>query len=167
MKKMLLTAAVVFSSLIASAQFMVTADLDLEDFDAENITETTNFGFGYTLNDTWTVGAIIMGEGVHEGETEAEHDDHDDEDFRLFVRYNWNESIYLTANTSTEDFSDNLRLGAGYSFAAFGSFYVEPNYTMDLKSDDSDERNGSTALTYIVSWMAFSGADRVSTIVSR
>ena len=149
MKKMLLTAAVVFSSLIASAQFMVTADLDLEDFDAENITETTNFGFGYTFNDTWTVGAIIMGEGVHEGETEAEHadhDDHDDEDFRLFVRYNWNESIYLTANTSTEDFSDNLRLGAGYSFAAFGSFYVEPNYTMDLKTDDSDERNGSFKL---------------------
>ena len=146
---MLLTAAVVFSSLIASAQFMVTADLDLEDFDAENITETTNFGFGYTLNDTWTVGAIIMGEGVHEGETEAEHAehaDHDDEDFRLFVRYNWNESIYLTANTSTEDFSDNLRLGAGYSFAAFGSFYVEPNYTMDLKADDSDERNGSFKL---------------------
>ena len=146
MKKMLLTAAVVFSSLIASAQFMVTADLDLEDFDAENITETTNFGFGYTLNDTWTVGAIIMGEGVHEGETEAEHADHDDEDFRLFVRYNWNESIYLTANTSTEDFSDNLRLGLGYSFAAFGSFYVEPNYTMDLEADDSDERNGSFKL---------------------
>ena len=33
-----------FQALIASAQFMVTADLDLEDFDAENITETTNFG---------------------------------------------------------------------------------------------------------------------------
>ena len=149
MKKMLLTAAVAFSSLIASAQFMVTADLDLEDFDAENITETTNFGFGYTFNDTWTVGAIIMSEGVHEGETEAEHAehaDHEDEDFRLFVRYNWNESIYLTANTSTEDFSDNLRLGAGYSFAAFGSFYLEPNYTMDLKADDSDERNATFKL---------------------
>tara|TARA_B100000925_G_C21802235_1_gene385150 strand:- start:28 stop:492 length:465 start_codon:yes stop_codon:yes gene_type:complete len=148
MKKMLLTAAVVFTSLIASAQFMVTADLDLEDFDAENITETTNFGFGYTFNDTWTVGAMIMGEGVHEGETDSAHaaHAHEDEDFRLFVRYNWNESIYLTANTSTEDFSDNLRLGVGYSFAAFGSFYLEPNYTMDLKADDSDERNGSFKL---------------------
>ena len=143
---MLLTAAVVFTSLIASAQIMVTADLDLEDFDAENITETTNFGFGYTFNDTWTVGAMIMGEGVHEGETDSAHAAHEDEDFRLFVRYNWNESIYLTANTSTEDFSDNLRLGVGYSFAAFGSFYLEPNYTMDLKADDSDERNGSFKL---------------------
>ena len=145
MKKMLLTAAVVFSTLIASAQFMVTADLDLEDFDAENLTETTNFGFGYTFNDTWTVGAMMMAEGVHEGESEEEHADHEDEDMRLFVRYNMGD-IYLTANTTTEDFSDNLRVGAGYSFAAFGSFYLEPNYTMDLSADDSDERNGSFKL---------------------
>ncbi len=145
MKKMLLTAAVVFSTLIASAQFMVTADLDLEDFDAENITETTNFGFGYTLNDTWTVGAMMIAEGVHEGESEEEHANHEDEDMRLFVRYNMGD-IYLTANTTTEDFSDNLRVGAGYSFAAFGSFYLEPNYTMDLSSDDTDERNGSFKL---------------------
>tara|TARA_B100000886_G_scaffold333773_1_gene288351 strand:- start:5775 stop:6239 length:465 start_codon:yes stop_codon:yes gene_type:complete len=145
MKKMLLTAAVVFSTLIASAQFMVTADLDLEDFDAENLTETTNFGFGYTFNDTWTVGAMMMAEGVHEGESEEEHANHEDEDMRLFVRYNMGD-IYLTANTTTEDFSDNLRVGAGYSFAAFGSFYLEPNYTMDLSTDDSDERNGSFKL---------------------
>ena len=145
MKKMLLTAAVVFSTLIASAQFMVTADLDLEDFDAENLTETTNFGFGYTFNDTWTVGAMMIAEGVHEGESEEEHANHEDEDMRLFVRYNMGD-IYLTANTTTEDFSDNLRVGAGYSFAAFGSFYLEPNYTMDLSSDDSDERNGSFKL---------------------
>ena len=145
MKKMLLTAAVVFSTLIASAQFMVTADLDLEDFDAENLTETTNFGFGYTFNETWTVGAMMMAEGVHEGESEEEHADHEDEDMRLFVRYNMGD-IYLTANTTTEDFSDNLRVGAGYSFAAFGSFYLEPNYTMDLSADDSDERNGSFKL---------------------
>ena len=145
MKKMLLTAAVVFSTLIASAQFMVKADLDLEDFDAENLTETTNFGFGYTFNDTWTVGAMMIAEGVHEGESEEEHASHEDEYMRLFVRYNMGD-IYLTANTTTEDFSDNLRVGAGYSFPVFGSFYLEPNYTMDLSSDDSDERNGSFKL---------------------
>ena len=47
----------------------------------------------------------------------------DEEDMRLFVRYNMN-NIYLTANTTTEDFSDNLRFGAGYSFAAFGNLYM-------------------------------------------
>tara|TARA_A200000113_G_scaffold32288_1_gene26780 strand:- start:874 stop:1290 length:417 start_codon:yes stop_codon:yes gene_type:complete len=132
MKKMLLTAAVVFSSLIASAQFMVTADLDVEDFDTDSISETTDFGFGYTFNDTWTVGATIPAG--------------DDEDFRVFARYYWNESIYLTANTTSEDFSDNLRLGAGYSFAAYGSLYVEPNYTFNVTEDSDGERNGKFKL---------------------
>ncbi|MGB1306628.1 MAG: hypothetical protein ACPG5G_03600 [Flavobacteriales bacterium] len=132
MKKMLLTAAIAFTSLMASAQFMVTADLDIEDFDTDSISETTDFGFGYMINDTWTVGATIPAG--------------DDEDFRVFARYYWNESIYLTANTTAEDFSDNLRLGAGYSFAAYGSFYVEPNYTFNLSEDDAGERNGKLKL---------------------
>jgi len=132
MKKMLLTAAIAFSSLVASAQFMVTADLDLEDFSTDSITETTDFGFGYMINDAWTVGAVMPAG--------------DDEDFRLFARYHWNESIYLTANTTTEDFSDNLRVGAGYSFAAYGSLYIEPNYTMDVQEDDAGERNGKFKL---------------------
>ena len=163
MKKMLLTAAVAFSSLIASAQFMVTADLDLEDFDAENITETTNFGFGYTFNDTWTVGAIIMSEGVQMKvklklnmlnilNTKMKISG---VGLVLFVTIGMNQSI-STANTSTEDFSDNLRLGAGYSFAAlFFSIFLtyfkfvfraKINYTMDLKADDSDERNATFKL---------------------
>lgn len=129
---MLLTAAIAFSSLVASAQFMVTADLDLEDFSTDSITETTDFGFGYMINDAWTVGAVMPAG--------------DDEDFRLFARYHWNESIYLTANTTTEDFSDNLRVGAGYSFAAYGSLYIEPNYTMDVQEDDAGERNGKFKL---------------------
>ena len=129
---MLLTAAIAFSSLVASAQFMVTADLDLEDFSTDSITETTDFGFGYMVNDSWSVGAVMPAG--------------DDEDFRLFARYHWNESVYLTANTSTEDFSDNLRVGAGYSFAAYGSLYIEPNYTMDVQEDDAGERNGKFKL---------------------
>ena len=129
---MLLTAAIALTSLMASAQFMVTADLDIEDFDTDSIMETTDIGFGYMINDTWTVGATIPSG--------------DDEDFRVFARYYWNESIYLTANTTSEDFSDNLRIGAGYSFAAYGSFYVEPNYTMNLSEDDAGERNGKFKL---------------------
>tara|TARA_Y100000385_G_C12811027_1_gene516093 strand:- start:147 stop:563 length:417 start_codon:yes stop_codon:yes gene_type:complete len=132
MKKMLLTAAIALTSLMASAQFMVTADLDIDDFDTDSISETTDFGFGYMINDTWTVGATISGG--------------DSDDFKVFARYYWNESIYLTANTTTDDFSDNLRVGAGYSFAAYGSLYVEPNYTMNLTEDDAGERNGKFKL---------------------
>ena len=111
MKKTLLTLAIAFSSLMASAQFMVVADVDLEDFDTDSISERVDFGIGYMINDTWTVGAVMYAG--------------DDEDFRAFARYYWNESIYLTANTTAEDFSDNLRVGAGYSFAAYGKLFVE------------------------------------------
>lgn len=151
MKNLFLTGAFALLSFAASAQFMIVADIDTEEFDTENITETTDFGFGYSFNETWTVGAMMMGEGVseeHEGETEEEHAEHaEEEDFRLFVRYNWNESIYLTANTTTEDFSDNLRIGAGYSFNVYDNFFIEPNYTMNVSTDDNDDdRHGAFKL---------------------
>jgi hypothetical protein len=130
MKKMLFTAVFALIGFMASAQIMITADIDFsnDDFEASEVTDFTDFGVGYSINDTWTVGALIPAG--------------DDEDFRVFARYNWNESVYITANTSTEDISDNLRVGAGYSFAVYNSFYLEPNYTLDLQADDNDERNG-------------------------
>lgn len=133
MKKFFLTGAFALIALFVSAQnFMVTADVDMDDFSTDSITDKTDLGFGYSINDTWTVGALIPAG--------------DDEDFKVFARYNWNESIYLTANTTTEDFSDNLRIGAGYSFSVYDNFYVEPNYTMDVQADDKDERNGKFKL---------------------
>jgi opacity protein-like surface antigen len=130
MKKMLFTAVFALIGFMASAQFMVVADVDFsnDNFEASEVTDFTDIGVGYMINDSFTVGATMTAG--------------DDEDFRVFARYYWNESIYLTANTSTEDFSDNLRVGAGYSFAAYGNFHVEPNYTMNLSEDNSGERNG-------------------------
>lgn len=127
---MLFTAVFALIGFMASAQIMITADIDFsnDDFEASEVTDFTDFGVGYSINDTWTVGALIPAG--------------DDEEFRVFARYNWNESVYITANTSTEDISDNLRVGAGYSFAVYNSFYLEPNYTLDLQADDNDERNG-------------------------
>ena len=139
MKKMLLTAAIAFTSLIASAQFMVTANLNLDDFDTDNISETTDFGFGYFVNDTWVVGALLTNDSVLVDGTKEEGN------FKLFGRYYYNESLYITADVPTEEFVDNLRLGAGYSFAAYGSFYVEPNYTFNV-SEDAGDRNGKLKL---------------------
>tara|TARA_B100002052_G_C15634354_1_gene485478 strand:+ start:200 stop:619 length:420 start_codon:yes stop_codon:yes gene_type:complete len=133
MKKMLLTAAIAFTSLLASAQFMVSAEIvDVENFETDNLTEQLDMSFGYMINDAFMLGGTMPAD--------------DDADFRVFARYYWNESIYLTANTSTEDFSENLKFGAGYSFSAFGNFYVEPNYTLDLEEDASGERNGNFKL---------------------
>ena len=45
MKKMFLTGALALMGLMVSAQgFMVTADIDTDDFDFEAITETVGFG---------------------------------------------------------------------------------------------------------------------------
>jgi hypothetical protein len=133
MKKMLLTGAMALMGLMVSAQgFMVTADIDTENFSTDSISATTDFGFGYAVNDAFTVGAVFTAD--------------ENEDFRLFARYHWNESLYLTANTTTENFSDNLRIGAGYSFNVWDALYVEPNYTMALTSDENDERNAKFKL---------------------
>ena len=140
MKKMLLTAAIAFTSLIASAQFMVTANLNLDDFDTDEISETTDFGFGYFVNDSWVVGALITNDSILVDGTKKEGD------FKLFGRYYYNESLYIVAEVPTEEFADNLRLGAGYSFAAYGSFYIEPNYTLNVSEDDAGERNGQLKL---------------------
>ena len=130
MKKVLFTAVFALVGFMASAQVMILADVDFsnENFEASEVTDFTDFGVGYSINDTYTVG-ITLPAG-------------DDEDLRLFARYNYNESIYLTANTTTEHFSDNIRFGAGYSFSVYNNFYLEPNYTFDLNEDKNKERNG-------------------------
>ena len=134
MKKMLFTAAIAFTSLIASAQFMVTANINLDDFDADEISETTDFGFGYFVNDTWVVGAIVTNDSILvEDGTKKEGN------FKLFGRYYYNESLYISAELPTEEFADNLRLGAGYSFAAYGSFYVEPNFSFNVTADENND----------------------------
>ena len=78
MKKLILTSAVALSTLFASAQnFMVigTYDGDQEET-MDKVTQ--NLGFGYALNDTWTVGMIQAGE---DAEGEMAYD--------LWGRYNW------------------------------------------------------------------------------
>ena len=57
MKKLLLTCVVAFSTLLASAQFMVVTTYDGDQ--TENIDKLTlNLGFGYTVMDGITVGVV-------------------------------------------------------------------------------------------------------------
>ena len=93
---MLFTAAFALIGFMASAQFMVIADVDFsnDNFEVSEVTDFTDIGFGYMINESYTVGATFTAG--------------DDEELAVFARYYWNESIYLTANTTTEDFSDNL-----------------------------------------------------------
>ena len=103
MKKVLLTAVVALSTLVASAQFMVvtTYDGDQEE-NADKI--TANLGVGYMVNDAFTV-------GLAKGAVDAAGDD----TFDLWARYNIAqvEGAYASLQMPTEDGSENMRIGVG------------------------------------------------------
>ena len=133
MKKVLLTAVVALSTLVASAQFMVvtTYDGDQEE-NAEKI--TANLGLGYMVNDAFTVGLV-------KGAVNAKGD----ETFDLWARYNIAqvEGSYASLQMPTEDGSDNMRIGVGFAFNVWNGLYIEPNYTMPTSEDEAGEREGN------------------------
>ena len=135
MKKLILTMAVVaFTTLFASAQFMVVTSYNAPEDGAEwEMTSLTdNMGIGYAVNDAWTVGLIKAGE-----------DSLGDASYDLWGRYNWNQNVYVSVQAPTEDMMDNLTVGIGYSYNVWKGLNVEPNYSMGLKEDEEGEREGS------------------------
>ena len=135
MKKLILTMAVVaFTTLFASAQFMVVTSYNAPEDGAEwEMTSLTdNMGIGYAVNDAWTVGLIKAGE-----------DSLGDASYDLWGRYNWNANVYVSVQAPTEEMMDNLTVGIGYSYNVWKGLNVEPNYSMGLKEDEEGEREGS------------------------
>ena len=135
MKKLILTMAVVaFTTLFASAQFMVVTSYNAPEDGAEwEMTSLTdNMGIGYAVNDTWTVGLMSAGE-----------DSLGDASYDLWGRYNWNKNVYVSVQAPTEDMMDNLTVGIGYSYNVWKGLNVEPNYSMGLKEDEEGERASS------------------------
>ena len=135
MKKLILTMAVVaFTTIFASAQFMVVTSYNAPEDGAEwEMTSLTdNMGIGYAVNDAWTVGLIKAGE-----------DSLGDASYDLWGRYNWNANVYVSVQAPTEDMMDNLTVGIGYSYNVWKGLNVEPNYSMGLKEDEEGEREGS------------------------
>ena len=135
MKKLILTMAVgAFTTLFASAQFMVVTSYNAPEDGAEwEMTSLTdNMGIGYAVNDAWTVGLIKAGE-----------DSLGDASYDLWGRYNWNANVYVSVQAPTEEMMDNLTVGIGYSYNVWKGLNVEPNYSMGLKEDEEGEREGS------------------------
>ena len=135
MKKLILTMAVVaFTTLFASAQFMVVTSYNAPEDGAEwEMTSLTdNMGIGYAVNDTWTVGLMSAGE-----------DSLGDASYDLWGRYNWNANVYVSVQAPMEEMMDNLTVGIGYSYNVWKGLNVEPNYSMGLKEDEEGEREGS------------------------
>ena len=131
MKKLFLTSAVALMTLVASAQFTVVTTYDGDQEETMDKV-TQNFGIGYAVNDTWTVGFIQNGEDA-EGETV----------YDLWGRYNLKGDAYVSLQAPTEETLDNLTVGIGYSFNVWKGLNVEPNYSMGLKEDENEEREGT------------------------
>ena len=127
---MFLTMTLAFVSMFASAQFMVITTIDQPEEDAEwemsNFTD--NLGIGYQLNDKITIGAIKNGE-----------------DYDLWGRYQL-KMVYLSVQAPTEEMTNNLNVGVGYSLKVWNNLYVEPNYSMPLKEDAEGNREGAFKL---------------------
>ena len=122
--------AVAFSTLIASAQFMVVTTYEAPEDGAEWETTslTDNMGVGYALNGgQLVVGIVQAGEDAYD----------------LWGRYNLKNDLYLSVQAPTEETKDNLTLGLGYSYNVWKGLCVEPNYSIGLKEDANGEREGS------------------------
>ena len=130
MKKVFLTMAVAFSTLIASAQFMVVTTYNAPEDGAEWETTslTDNMGVGYALNG----GKLVF------GMVKAGEDAYD-----LWGRYSLKGNIYMSAQAPMEEMMDNLTIGLGYSYNIWKGLCVEPSYSMGLKEDENGEREGS------------------------
>ena len=133
MRNLILTLALAFSTLFASAQFMVVTTYQAaeegESWEMSSLTD--NLGIGYSLNDKWTLGFIKAGE-----------DSTGESSYDLWGRYSWNENVYVSVQAPTEEMMDNLSVGVGYSFNLWKGLNVEPNYSMSLKEDEEGERSG-------------------------
>jgi hypothetical protein len=132
MKKILLTAVVALSTLVASAQFMVVTTYDGDQEETmDKITQ--NMGVGYMVNDAITVG-VAQG-----GEDAANEDTYD-----IWARYNIAqvEGAYASLTMPGDD-AEDMMIGVGFAFNVWNGLYVEPNYTMPTSEDADGNREGS------------------------
>jgi len=135
MKKVLLTAVIALSTLVASAQFMVVTTYDNGDAVEGMESVTNNLGLGYVVSDAITVGLAMNAEV--EGE---------DRVYDLWIRYNIAqvEGAYASLQMPTSDGSEDMQIGVGFSFNVWNELYVEPNYTMPTSEDAvTGKREGS------------------------
>ena len=137
MNKLFLTMTLVFSTIIASAQFSaLTTVTSTEDEAGETTYNVTDkIGLGYQVNEKLMVGLTMDGEDKYE----------------LLGRYAlmngvWGTCVY-NHDDSDAELMDRVELGLGYSWNVWKGLSIDPNYTMPLKEDEAGEREGSLNLS--------------------
>jgi len=112
-----------FTTLIASAQFMIVTNINQPADDAEwevsNFTD--NMGIGYQFDDKITVGIMKNGE-----------------EYDVWGRYNIN-SMYVIVQAPTDSITNAANIGVGYSLNVWDKLYIEPSYSMPMKDNSGGE----------------------------
>ena len=123
MKKMFLTMALAFTTMFASAQFMVVTTIDQPEEDAkwEMSNVTNNMGIGYMVNEKMTIGLVKNGE-----------------EYYMWGRYYFS-NCYAIVQAPTEEMVDNMTFGIGYSMKVWNDLYFDPSYMMSTKEDSEGE----------------------------
>ena len=123
MKKLFLTASFALATILCSAQFMVVTTVNMPEDDAEwemsNITD--NMGIGYMLNDNITLGLVKSGE-----------------EYDMWGRYYFS-NCYAVVQAATEETTDNINFGVGYSFMIITNLYFDPSYMLSTEEDSEGE----------------------------
>jgi hypothetical protein len=158
MRKLFLTVAFAFVTMITSAQFIAITTLNkvegitpaepntnevyegdvcptTETEDSWNITD--KIGVGYQVNEKLMVGITMDGE----------------DNYELLGRYAlmngvWGTCVYNYAKDSDSELMDEMELGVGYSFKVWKGLSIDPNYTMPMKEDEEGNREGSFNLSF-------------------
>ena len=119
MKKLFLMASLIFAANLCSAQFMAVTTINMPEDNAEwemsNVTD--NIGIGYMLKDNIAVGFVKNGE-----------------EYDMWGRYYFS-NCYAVVQAPTEETTDNMNFGVGYSLKVWKQLYVDPSYMMSMKED--------------------------------
>ena len=119
---MFLMAGLILAANLCSAQFMVVTNINQPEENAEWETSnfTDNLGVGYIVND-FTVGVAKNGD-----------------DYDVWGRYYFS-NCYAVVQAPTEETTDNMVIGVGYSFNIWDKLYLDPNYMISTKDDSEGE----------------------------
>ena len=123
MKKLFLMASLIFATTLCSAQFLAITTINTPEDNAvwEMSNVTDNMGVGYIFTDKIVAGLVKNGE-----------------EYDLWGRYHFSK-CYAVVQAPTEETTDNMMFGVGYSMKVWKDLYVDPSYMMSTKEDSEGE----------------------------
>ena len=92
-----------------------------DDAEWEMSSLTDNMGLGYILNANITLGFVKNGE-----------------EYEMWGRQYFS-NCYAAVQAPTEETTDNMMFGIGYSMKVWKDLYVDPSYMMSTKEDSEGE----------------------------